>query len=217
MEPTVFLNSVVASSGVQGGNLEAEKKVLNFHQKLANYGESPMHSLPRLAEELQLAHVFVKDESNRFGLPSFKILGASWAIFRAVVERLNLDFDALLDDSSNQVPLWQRLASGVNAHGLSIVTCTEGNWGRAVAHMAKQLSMPVKIFVPYFMPETTLARIKSEGPKTIVTRLDGNYDDAVAATRQEADINKNAILIMDMGWDGYEKIPEVCNTSTKNH
>lgn len=216
-EPVVFLNPAGASARVEGGSPEVEKKVLDFHRKLPAYGETPLHSLPQLAEELQLGRVFVKDESNRFGLPSFKILGASWAIFRAVVEKLGLDLDALPDDSSGQASTWQRLASEASDQGLSIVTCTEGNWGRAVAHMAKYFSMPVKIFVPSFMPDTTIARIRSEGPRTVVTRLDGNYDDAVAAAREEADASENAILVMDMGWDGYDKIPDVCGKPTPPH
>lgn len=209
MEPSVFLNSAGATATVEGASPAAEARVLEFHQKLAGYEETPLHSLPKLAEELQLGHVFVKDESNRLGLPSFKILGASWAVFRAVIEKLGLDLDALPNGFSDQSSKWQRLASEANARGLSLVTCTEGNWGRAVARMARYLSMPVKIFVPSFMPETTSVRIRSEGPKTVVTRVDGNYDDAVAATRQEAAVSMNALLVMDMGWNGYEKIPDV--------
>lgn len=206
MEPTVFLNPGGATATVEGGSPAAEARVLEFHQKLPDYEETPLHSLPNLAEELQLRHVFVKDESNRLGLPSFKILGASWAVFRAVIEKLDLEFD---DGFLDQPSMWQHLASEANAQGLSLVTCTEGNWGRAVARMARYFSMPIKIFVPSFMPETTSVRIRSEGARTVITRVDGNYDDAVAAARYEAATKRNALLVMDMGWDGYEKIPDV--------
>lgn len=209
MEPSVYLNSVAASAIVDEPP-EAEDAVLEFHKRLPTYGETSLHSIPQLADELQLGHVLVKDESNRFGLPSFKILGASWAIIRAVTDGLDVNPKELTDTSDRtSTSIWAHLAAEVDARGLRLVTCTEGNWGRAVAHMAKHLSMPATIFVPYFMPDTTLARTKSEGPKTVVTRLNGNYDDAVAAARKEAESDEEAILVMDMGWEGYEKISDV--------
>ena len=37
---------------------------------------------------LAVGRVFIKDETARFDLPSFKILGASWAAYAALAERL---------------------------------------------------------------------------------------------------------------------------------
>lgn len=222
MSPTVFLNPVrattgspsrdgqspaTASSAAASAAATAAAKVLAFHQQVPHYEETPLHTVPQLAEELQLGHVFIKDESNRFGLPSFKILGASWAVVRAVVDELGLDLDNLSEGNTEQAQMWQNLASAASVSGVSLVTCTEGNWGRAVARMAKYLTVPAKIYVPSFMPETTRARIRSEGAEVIVVA--GNYDDSVAAARQEADAIENAILVMDIGWDGYETIPGV--------
>lgn len=239
MQPTVFVNPACAAvanlplaSLDDGQSRAAAEKVLAFHQQVPHYKETPLHAVPQLAEELQLGHVFIKDESNRFGLPSFKILGASWAVVRAVVDELGLDLEE--EDSALLLPatttstttgtkgeeaaggphdahIWQHLRASVAGHAsgclMSLVTCTEGNWGRAVARMAKYLSMPAKIYVPSFMPETTRARISAEGAEVIVVH--GNYDDSVAAARKEADASENAILVMDIGWDGYEKIPSV--------
>lgn len=189
----------------------AASEVLAFHQKLPHYKETPLHSLPQLAEELQLGHVFLKDESNRFGLPSFKILGASWAIFRVLAERLDLDVHHLIHDTREPESLWQQIGSRANSAGLTLVTCTEGNWGRAVARMAKYIGMPARIFVPSFMPEITRDYVRSEGAELIV--IEGNYDDSVAAAKKEAGLDKNATLVMDMGWDGYEKVPQVSHST----
>ena len=41
-----------------------------------------------MAARLGVAEALVKDESQRLGLPSFKVLGASWAVYRALLERL---------------------------------------------------------------------------------------------------------------------------------
>ena len=73
--------------------------------------------------------MLVKDESERLGLPSFKILGASWAVYRALVDHLGLTLDA--------VPTFARLAEAVApARPLTLTAATDGNHGRAVAHMA---------------------------------------------------------------------------------
>lgn len=211
MDPTVFLNLAKATTsvGFEDHGPEIKAKVLDFHRKLPHYEQTHLHSLPGLAKDLGLGHVFVKDESNRLGLPSFKILGASWAIFRAVAEKIGLDVDSFPDGRTDYTSIWKQLTSDTDLQGLSLVTCTEGNWGRAVACMAKYLNIPVQIFVPFFVPETTLARIRSEGVKTVVERVSGTYDDSVAAARREAAAKDGAILVMDMGWDGYDKIPGV--------
>ena len=40
-----------------------------------------------MARALGLGRVWLKLESERLGLPAFKILGASWAVYRALAER----------------------------------------------------------------------------------------------------------------------------------
>ncbi|KAK2598617.1 hypothetical protein N8I77_012013 [Diaporthe amygdali] len=200
----VFLNKSAAETVINGQSPTVASQVLAFHQNLPHYEKTPLHTLPQLAKELQLDHVFVKDESNRFGLPSFKVLGASWAVFRAIAERLHLDPVAFMHDNQGG-EFWARLGTMARAEGVSLVTCTEGNWGRAVARMAKYIGIPANIFVPSFMPETTRARIRSEGAELVV--VDGSYDDGVDAARRESESNAGAILTMDMGWEGYYKIP----------
>ncbi|KAG6368806.1 hypothetical protein INS49_003022 [Diaporthe citri] len=200
----IFINKSAAEATVDGQSPTAASAVLAFHQKLPHYAKTPLHSLPHVAKELQLGHVFIKDESNRFGLPSFKILGASWAVFRAVAERLRLDPSAFMEDNPGG-EFWARLGTMARAEGLSLVSCTEGNWGRAVSRMAKYIGIPAKIYVPSFMPETTRARIRSEGSELVV--VDGSYDDGVAAARAESETKELAIFAMDMGLEGYQTFP----------
>ncbi|KAK7698832.1 hypothetical protein SLS64_012183 [Diaporthe eres] len=200
----IFINKSAAEATVDGQSPSAASAVLAFHQKLPHYEQTPLHPLPQVAKELQLGHVFIKDESSRFGLPSFKILGASWAVFRAVAERLHLDPTAFMEDNHGS-EFWARLGTMARAEGLSLVSCTEGNWGRAVSRMAKYIGIPAKIYVPSFMPETTRARIRSEGAELLV--VDGSYDDGVAAARAESERNELAIFAMDMGLQGYQTFP----------
>lgn len=184
---------------------------LALHKTLPDYGRTPVYSLPSLAKELGIGHVLLKDESNRFGLPSFKILGASWAVYRAVAEKLGrrIEYQNAGDPMSPVAPSLRSLGRDAKTAGLQLVTATEGNWGRAVARMGKYLdNMPVTIIVPEFMPESTRKKIRDEGAKVVV--VSGNYDDAVAAAReQEKASGGKDVLTMDFGWEGYERIPEV--------
>lgn len=56
-----------------------------------DYGPTPLVSLPPLAKELGCKEVYVKDESERYGLPAFKVLGASWGLCRLLGQRYGVD------------------------------------------------------------------------------------------------------------------------------
>jgi diaminopropionate ammonia-lyase len=166
-----------------------------FHRSLPGYAITPLIPLPDLGTQLGLGHILVKDESNRLGLPAFKILGASWAVFKAVAAKCDLPLSSTLQD----------IGSAAKRAGIRLVTCTEGNWGRAVSRMAKYLQITAIVFVPNFMDKATQHKIESEGAKVVV--VDGDYDYSVKKAREEAD--RDGLLVMDVSWEGYEEIPEV--------
>ncbi|KAF2436135.1 tryptophan synthase beta subunit-like PLP-dependent enzyme [Tothia fuscella] len=171
-----------------------DPKVLDFHRSLPEYAVTPLTPLCELAKELGIGHVFVKDESNRFGLPAFKILGASWAVYCAVCAKAGLPSTVSIEE----------LGQTAKAKGIRLVTCSEGNWGRSVARMGKYLGIDTTIYVPRYMDEATQVKIRSEG--AIVEVVKGEYDDCIVVTREEAD-RTGALLVMDTSWEGYEKIP----------
>jgi diaminopropionate ammonia-lyase len=174
-----------------------------FHRTLPEYAVTPLISLPDIAKELGLAHVLLKNESCRLGLPAFKILGASWAVFKAVAAKCNLPLTSSLGE----------VGEAAQRSGIRLVTCTEGNWGRAVSRMAKYLHITAIIFVPDFMDKATQRKIESEGAEVVV--VDGDYDFSIKAAREEAD--RDGLLVMDVSWEGYDEIPEViCSTSILN-
>jgi diaminopropionate ammonia-lyase len=123
---------------------------LAFHRTLPGYAPTPLVEAPAAAAALGVRRVLVKDESSRLGLPSFKVLGASWAIHRALQER----------------------------PGTSRLSCaTDGNHGRAVARMARLLGLHATVVVPASMLEARRAAIAAEGAEVEV--IDGTYDEAV--------------------------------------
>jgi diaminopropionate ammonia-lyase len=173
-----------------------DRAPLRFHSRLPGYEETPLVDAPKLAGALGVGKVFVKDESSRLGLPAFKVLGASWAVYRALEERLGEDFG----DWEEMWELEERLEP---LRPLSLVAATDGNHGRAVARVARLLGLEAKIFVPEDMVLARREAIASEGAEVIV--VDGTYDEAVEISA--AEVGESTLLVSDMSWPGYERIP----------
>ncbi|KAJ5168380.1 uncharacterized protein N7482_003974 [Penicillium canariense] len=169
--------------------------VARFHQSLPNYAPTPLVSLPELATEFGVRAVFVKDESNRFGLPSFKVLGASWGCFRAIAQHLGLPPTATLDEVSTVA----------KASAIILTAATEGNHGRAVAFMARLLGIHAHIFVPRSMDECTRGLIAGENASVHVVQ--GSYDMAVQEASDRANKFERALLIQDTAFEDYESVP----------
>ncbi len=171
-------------------------EALAFHHKLPGYAPTPLVAAPHAAAMLDVAQVWVKDESSRLGLPAYKILGASWATYRALEERFGpfAPWDTLAG-----------LAVQLRPHApLTLVAATDGNHGRAVARMANWLELGAHILVPHGMAPARIQAIQSEGAQ--VTVIDGTYDEAVEASARLAD--DAHLVISDTAWEGYERIPQ---------
>ncbi len=170
---------------------------LEFHKRLPNYKPTPLHSLPAFAEQFGIGKLFVKDESSRLELPAFKILGASWATYRALVER----FPDRTKNWANVEELAKNLKS---CRSLVLYSATDGNHGRAVAHTARMFGLRACIYVPRGTAEARISAIESEGATVKV--VEGTYDNASERASSDA-AAVNGLLIQDNGWAGYETIP----------
>lgn len=170
---------------------------LSFHRRLPGYRPSPLRSSAAAAKSLGCRSVMLKDESDRFGLPSFKILGASYAVYLELKRRC-----LFADDAWDSLEDLVRLCRDVLPRGL--VTATDGNHGRGVARVASWLGVGAEVFVPEGTAAARIAAIESEGASVTVTN--GDFDDAVAASASLA--AEDLWLIQDTAWPGYERIPE---------
>jgi diaminopropionate ammonia-lyase len=167
-----------------------------FHASMPGYAPTALRSAPAAAAALGVAEVLVKDESARLGLPSFKVLGASWAVYRALLARLGA--------APEEIPTFAALRDAVAAlRPLSLAAATDGNHGRAVAHMAAQLGLGAAIYVPENTVRARIEAIQSEG--ATVTVVQGGYDDAIARSAQDA--SERCLVISDTSWEGYEEVP----------
>jgi diaminopropionate ammonia-lyase len=191
------MKKVKGVSTAMFGPAEGEK-VRSFHRSFPEYRETPLHSLKALASSLGLAGLFLKDESFRFGLKAFKVLGASYAMARELSRRLGIDVGQL--DRTKLVSPEIRKQIG----DLTFVTATDGNHGRGVAWTARQLRQKAVIYMPKGSSLARLENIRAEGASASI--IEGNYDDAVRWAAQGAR-EHGWVTVQDTAWQGYEEIP----------
>lgn len=171
----------------------------HFHASIPGYAVTPLVRLPALARRLGVNEICVKDESKRFSLNAFKGLGGSWAMFRILCERLNLDKAetslAELTAPENREKL----------RDVEFVTCTDGNHGRGVSWAAGLFGCRAHVLMPRGTREVRAEAIRKVGPADVViTEL--SYDDTVRLANEMSE-ERGWILIQDTAWDGYETIP----------
>lgn len=171
-----------------------------FHRRLPGYAPTPLTQAPGLARALGIGAISVKQESCRLGMPAFKILGASWAIYRALERRLGAPIDPPHDPWQSLAQLRERVAP---LQPLTLAAATDGNHGRAVARMAALLGLPARIYIPAGIAQARIDAVASEGAEVII--VDGSYDEAVAlAARTDG---PQVAVISDTAWEGYRDIP----------
>lgn len=191
--PTWYVNAAAREFRTE----PAPAEVLDFHRRLPGYEVTALRESPGLADNLGVGRVFVKEEARRFGLPAFKMVGASWAIHKALAERTeDPDFDWTFED------LAERFGG---PGGLKLVCATDGNHGRAVAHTAKLLDLAAHVFVPAEIGQRAKEGILSEGAE--LTEVNAPYDDVVIQATAAADSDPDAMMVQDTAWEGYERIP----------
>jgi diaminopropionate ammonia-lyase len=184
------------SFGGLGGIEPCDGTPFLYHRGLPGYRPGPLRRLRVAERTLGVRRVWVKDESDRFGLPAFKVLGASWAVYRRLCEALGLEPGVLH-------PLKELKNRAMDLGPLELVTATDGNHGRGVARTASWLGLGALIFMPAGSAAARIDAIRSEGAR--VTVVEGDYDDAVeAAAAMEG---HGSWLIQDTAWPGYETVP----------
>ncbi|MFB9908508.1 pyridoxal-phosphate dependent enzyme [Allokutzneria oryzae] len=156
----------------------ASEAAYRFHRDVEGYRPTPLVELPALAEELGVRRVLVKDESDRFGLPAFKVLGASWAVHRVLSE---------------------------HADARVLVTATDGNHGRAVARTARRSGLSAHVVVPAGVHSDAVAAIAAEG--AVVEHIDGSYDDAIDHAVRVAKAPAH-VLVQDTDVPGHHDVPQ---------
>jgi diaminopropionate ammonia-lyase len=174
------------------------KEVYEFHKSLPGYKATPLVELDELAKYYGVQKLWLKDESKRFGLNAFKVLGGSYAIGKYLSQKLGKDmselpFNVLVSDEVKK-----------QLGDVTFVTATDGNHGRGVAWVANKLRQKSVVYMPKGSAQMRFDAIAREGADVSITDL--NYDDAVRLANKGAQ-EHGWIMVQDTAWDGYEEIP----------
>ena len=173
-------------------------KVKGFHESIPQYERTPLVKLENLAKMLGVKGVYLKDESYRFGLNAFKVLGGSFAMAKYMADKLGKDI--------SELPYEKLISDEVrNELGdITFFTATDGNHGRGVAWTANKLKQKSVVYMPKGSSLIRLNNIKAEGAKASITEL--NYDDAVRLATEDA-AKVGGLVVQDTAWEGYKDIP----------
>ncbi|HZJ83014.1 MAG TPA: diaminopropionate ammonia-lyase [Clostridia bacterium] len=174
------------------------KKVNEFHRSFDEYSVTPLHNLEKLAKHMGVKNIFVKDESYRFGLNAFKVLGGAYAVGRYLADKLGMDISELSFDYLGSAEVKEKIGE------ITFVTATDGNHGRGVAWAANQLGQKSVVYMPRGSSIVRLNNIRKEGSDASI--IDGNYEEAVELSEKNAK-KYGWVVIQDTAWEGYEDIP----------
>ena len=170
-----------------------------FHGSFPQYSVTPLAKLDALASELGLANLAVKDESYRFGLNAFKVLGGSFAMASYIAEKTGKPVSEMTYDYLTSDELARDFGQA------TFFTATDGNHGRGVAWAANKLGQKAVVHMPKGSVKSRFDNIAKEG--ATVTIEDVNYDECVRMAAAEADACENGVIVQDTAWEGYEEIP----------
>jgi len=173
-------------------------KAKKFHESFAEYKETPLVSLENLAKKLNVGGIYVKDESYRFGLNAFKVLGGSYAMGSYLAKKIGKDIADLPYDKLVSDEIRNEIGD------MTFVTATDGNHGRGVAWTANRLKQKSVVYMPKGSSPIRLQKIQAEGAEASIE--DMNYDEAVRLAAKYAE-EHNGVVIQDTAWEGYQDIP----------
>lgn len=180
-------------------SLENVAKARAFHQSFPQYAVTPLAKLGGMAQYLGLGGFYVKDESYRFGLNAFKVLGGSFAMARYIAEQLGRDVSEMTYDYLTSQTLKDEFGQA------TFFTATDGNHGRGVAWAANKLGQKAVVLMPKGTVQTRFDNIAREGAKVTIEEV--NYDECVRRANALAEQTEHGVMVQDTAWDGYEKIP----------
>lgn len=190
-----------AQNPVQHLNAAIGHQVQQYHYTFPQYTPSPLVSLTNLAAELGLDGMYVKDESGRFNLKAFKILGGTYAVGQALLARWGLDL------SVTQEQDWQKKLAVAHGNEVTFITATDGNHGRSVAWSAQYFGQKSVVYMPRGSSQRRVENIERLGAKVIVT----DYDfDTTARIAQEQVNGEDVLFAQDIDFPGHETFPVHC-------
>lgn len=192
------MNAGITGASPGAFSAKAARTVHQFHRGIPGYAETPLAGLISLASAWGVGGIFVKDESHRFGLNAFKVLGGSYAISQLICAKLGWDITETSFPRLREPDVYEKIGR------MTFATATDGNHGRGIAWSAATLGQRAVVFMPKNPAAARVESIRSHGARVEVTDL--NYDDTVRLACKTAE-REGWEVVQDTAWDGYTDVP----------
>lgn len=186
----IFRQPIDRPASHRGFRTSADRPLALLHH-CPVYEPTRLHSLPDLNAVLGIQKLWVKDESQRMGLGSFKALGGAFAVLQ------------MISDAAGGADI-RTPSARATAAGMTFVTASAGNHGLSVAAGAHQFGASACIVLSASVPESFADRIRRAGGD--VYRAGDTYEESVAAAEDLAR-TKRWLLLADGSWHGYTERP----------
>ena len=181
-------------------SLEKAAKAFGDISRWPNYQPSPLHRLETLAAQIGVDQIFYKDESERFGLKSFKALGGAYAVARQLQDRIKRHCGSTASIDDLIAGRYQSIVQDI------VISCaTDGNHGRSVAWGCQMFGCDCIIYIHRDVSEGRKLAMQELGAEVI--RVDANYDASVRQADEDA-IAHGRIIVSDTSYPGYIEIPK---------
>lgn len=182
-------------------SMEKAKKVMKYHRSFEQYKQTPLIKLSSLAEEIGVKNIYVKDESKRFDLNAFKVLGGSYGIANCIAEKLGCNVDEITIDKLKTPEAKAKLSE------ITFITATDGNHGRGIAWTAREIGCKAVIYMPCDTVQSRIDHVRKLGAEVHKTKM--HFDDTARFAFEES--KKNGwIMVQDTTFEGYTDFPSWC-------
>lgn len=163
--------------------------------------ETPLRELPGLARRCRIGRLFIKDESSRLGLGSFKALGGAYAVICLALEAAERRLGRPAAPEAIATPAMRAVTAG-----LTFACASDGNHGKSVAAGARVVGARAVIYLHAGVSAERTGAIEAFGAEVRI--VPGAYGDAVAAAARDCTIN-GWTLVSDTSPPGDERVPRL--------
>ncbi|MEP1205719.1 MAG: pyridoxal-phosphate dependent enzyme [Rhizobiaceae bacterium] len=179
-------NGLPDTDGLADGNVATDARAaIALYQHCPAKHATSLQKFDSLATRAQVAEVWLKLESERMGLGSFKALGAAYAIAKEAASRA---------DSNDADAMSKALV------GETYICASAGNHGLSVAAGARLFGAGSVVVLADTVPEGFADRLRAKGAD--VVRAGADYEASMEVSKQMAAEN-GWKLLSDGSWLGY--------------
>jgi len=181
--------------------IEKPERPLAMLEACPAYALTRLHDASELATKFNVERLWLKDESTRMRLGSFKALGGAFAVAQMLRDAAELALGARVEAADLISPPLKTMAEG-----MTFITASAGNHGLSVAAGARLFGAKGVIVLSETVPQAFGERLEALG--ATVQRVAGTYEDSVAHAISEA-AAQGWHLLADGSWPGYSDPPAI--------